>query len=149
MKFWREWSTPWRALMLLSLCVNVILFTYVSVQWLRPGGFMPGAGAGVPLRMIERVAERLPAEDAEILWGIYHGKEAELQPLQSEYRLALMKAMKTAAQANLDKAELEAAVKDARDKRVKIGDLVVATFVEMLERISPKGRRQLVGGYFR
>ncbi|HXH43044.1 MAG TPA: periplasmic heavy metal sensor [Bradyrhizobium sp.] len=147
MKFWREWSTPWRALMLLSLCVNVILFTYVSVQWLRPGSFMPGAG--VPLRMIERVAERLPAEDAEILWDIYRGKEAELQPLQSEYRLALMKAMKTAAQANLDKAELEAAVKDARDKRVKIGDLVVATFVEMLERISPKGRRQLVGGYFR
>lgn len=149
MKFWREWSTPWRALMLLSLCVNVILFTYVSVQWLRPGGFMPGAGVDVPLRMIERVAERLPAEDAAILWNIYRGKEAELRPLQSEYRLALMKAMKTAAQANLDKAELEAAVKDARDKRVKIGDLVVATFVEMLERISPKGRRQLVGGYFR
>lgn len=149
MKFWREWSTPWRALMLLSLCVNVILFTYVAAQWLRPGGFMPGAGVDVPLRMIERVAERLPAEDAEILWNIYRGKEAELRPLQSEYRLALMKAMKTAAQANLDKAELEAAVKDARDKRVKIGDLVVATFVEMLERISPKGRRQLVGGYFR
>lgn len=147
MKFWREWFTPWRALMLLSLCVNVILFTYVSVQWLLPGGFRPGAG--VPIRMIERVAERLPAEDAEILWSIYRGKEAELLPLQSEYRLALIKAMKTAAQTNLDKAELEAAVKEARDKRVKIGDLVVATFVEMLERISPKGRRQLVGGYFR
>ncbi|UWU84421.1 periplasmic heavy metal sensor [Bradyrhizobium yuanmingense] len=147
MKFWREWSTPWRALMLLSLCVNVVLFTYVSAQWLLPGGFRPGAV--VPLRMIERVAERLPAEDAEILWSIYRGKEAELAPLQAEYRLALMKAMKTAAQTNLDKAELEAAVKDARDKRVKIGDLVVATFVEMLERISAKGRRQLVGGYFR
>ncbi|KRQ02712.1 hypothetical protein AOQ72_06420 [Bradyrhizobium yuanmingense] len=147
MKFRREWSIPWRALMLLSLCVNVVLFTYVSVQWLRPGGFR--AGAGVPLRMIERVAERLPAEDAEILWSIYRGKEAELAPLQAEYRLALMKAMKTAAQTNLDKAELEAAVKDARDKRVKIGDLLVSTFVEMLERISAKGRRQLVGGYFR
>ncbi|MCA1515010.1 putative membrane protein [Bradyrhizobium yuanmingense] len=147
MKFWREWSTPWRALMLLSLCVNVVLFTYVSAQWLLPGGFRPGAV--VPLRMIERVAERLPAEDAEILWSIYRGKEAELAPLQAEYRLALMKAMKTAAQTNLDKAELEAAVKDARDKRLKIGDLVVATFVEMLERISAKGRRQLVGGYFR
>ncbi len=147
MKFWREWSTPWRALMLLSLCVNVVLFTYVSVQWLRPGGFLPGAGG--PLRMIESVAERLPKEDADILWSIYRGKEAELVPLQTEYRQALMKAMKTAAQTNLDKAELQAAVKDARDKRLKIGDLVVATFVEMLERISPKGRRQLVGGYFR
>lgn len=99
--------------------------------------------------MIESVAERLPKEDAEILWSIYRGKEAELLPLQTEYRQALMKAMKTAAQTNLDKAELQAAVKDARDKRLKIGDLVVATFVEMLERISPKGRRQLVGGYFR
>lgn len=147
MKFWRESSSQLRALMLLSLCFNVILFTYVSVQWLVPGGFRPGAG--VPLRMMERVAERLPKEDAEILWSIYHGKEAELLPLQSEYRQALMKAMKTAGQTNLDKAELEAAVKDARDKRVKIGDVVIATFVEMLDRISPKGRRQLVGGYFR
>ncbi|TCU70295.1 putative membrane protein [Bradyrhizobium sp. R2.2-H] len=146
MKFWRESSTL-RALVLVSLCLNVILFTYVSVQWLRPGGLVPGEG--LPLRMIERVAERLPKEDAEVLWSIYQGKEAELLPLQTEYRHALVKAMKAAAQTNLDKAELEAAVKDARDKRVKIGDVVVATFVEMLERISPKGRRQLVGGYFR
>lgn len=147
MKFWRETSNPLRALVLVSLCINVVLFTYVSVQWLRPGSFLPGVG--LPLRMIERVAERLPAEDAEILWSIYRAKEAELAPLQAEYRLALVKAMKTAAQTNLDKVELEAAVKDARDKRVKIGDVVVATFVEMLERISAKGRRQLVGGYFR
>lgn len=147
MKFWRESSTPLRALVLLSLCVNVILFTYVSVQWLQPGGF--GLGAGVPLRMIERVAERLPKDDADILWSIYQGKQAELLPLQTEYRQALIKAMKTAAQTDMNKVELEAAVKDARDKRLKIGDLVIATFVETLERISPKGRRQLVGGYFR
>jgi len=147
MKFWRESSPPLRALVLLSLCVNVILFTYVSVQWLQPSGFR--LGAGVPLRMIERVAERLPKDDADILWSIYQGKEAELMPLQTEYRQALIKAMKTAAQTDLNKAELEAAVRDARDKRLKIGDLVIATFVEMLERISPKGRRQLVGGYFR
>ena len=147
MKFWRESSSGLRALMLLSLCANVVLFTYVTVQWLAPGGLVPGAG--LPLRMIERVADRLPKDDAEILWTIYHGKEAELLPLQTEYRHALIKAMNAAAQTNLDKAELQAAVADARDKRLKIGDVVVATFVEMLERISPKGRRQLVGGYFR
>ena len=147
MKFWRESSPSLRALVLLSLCVNVILFTYVSVQWLQPSGLR--LGAGVPLRMIERVAERLPKDDADILWSIYQGKEAELMPLQTEYRQALIKAMKTAAQTDLNKAELEAAVRDARDKRLKIGDLVIATFVQMLERISPKGRRQLVGGYFR
>jgi hypothetical protein len=32
---------------------------------------------------------------------------------------------------------------------VKIGDAVIDTFIEMLEQISPKGRRQLVGGFLR
>jgi uncharacterized membrane protein len=147
MKLWREPSSVFRTVMMLSLCINVALLTYVAVQLWAPGGSWPGAG--MPLRMIERVAERLPKEDAELLWSIYRSKEAELMPLQADYRRALMKAMETAGQPELDKKALEAAVKDARDKRVKIGDAVIATFTEMLERISVRGRRQLVGIYFR
>ena len=138
-------TTRW--LLLASLCCNVVLATYVSVQWLRPG-WNP-AGAGVPLRMIERVAERLPKDDAETLWRIYRGKEAEIAPLQAEYTRALLKTMQLVAQPELDPAALRLAVKDARDKRLKIGDAVIETFVGMLERISPKGRRQLVGGFLR
>ena len=136
-----------RWLLLASLCCNVVLATYVSVQWFRPG-WTP-AGAGVPLRMIERVAERLPKDDADTLWRIYRGKEAELQPMQADYTRALLKTMELVAQPELDREALRLAVKDARDKRLKIGDVVVGTFVEMLEQISPKGRRQLVGGFLR
>jgi uncharacterized membrane protein len=136
-----------RWLLLASLCCNVVLATYVSVQWFRPG-WTP-AGAGVPLRMIERVAERLPKDDADTLWRIYRGKEAELQPIQADYTRALLKTMELVAQPELDREALRLAVKDARDKRLKIGDVVVGTFVEMLEQISPKGRRQLVGGFLR
>ena len=136
-----------RWLLLASLCCNVILATYVSVQWLRPG-WTPAAG-GMPPRMIERVAERLPKDDADILWRIYHGKEAELQPMQVEYTRALLKTMQLVAQPELNKDALRLAVKDARDKRLKVGDIVIETFVEMLEQISPKGRRQLVGGFLR
>jgi len=83
-------------------------------------------------------------------WKFFSGLKAEQAAGMGVQNFdALVKAMKTAAQTDLDKAELDAAVKDARDKRLKIGDLVIATFVETLERISPKGRRQLVGGYFR
>ena len=57
--------------------------------------------------------------------------------------------MQLVAQPELDKDALRLAVKDARDKRLKIGDVVIETFVEMLEQISPKGRRQLVGGFLR
>lgn len=136
-----------RWLLLASLCCNVVLATYVSVQWLRPG-WTP-AGAGVPSRMIERVAERLPREDADILRRIYRGKEAELHPIQAEYTHALLRTMRLVAQPELDKNALRLAVRDARDKRLKIGDVVIDTFVEALEQISTKGRRQLVGGFLR
>jgi uncharacterized membrane protein len=136
-----------RWLLLASLCVNVALATYVSVQWFRPG--WPPALAAVPQRMMERVAARLPQEDADILWRIYRSKEPEIQPLQAEYTRALLKTIRITRQPELDKDGLRAAVKEARDKRMKIGDAVIDTFVEMLEQISAKGRRQLVGGFLR
>jgi len=147
MKLWPTSLSVTRGVLLASLCCNVVLVTYVSVQWLRPG-WTPTA-AGMPPRMIERVAERLPREDADILWRIYRGKEAELQPIQAEYTQALLRTMRLVAQPELDKDALRMAVKDARDKRLKIGDVMIETFVEALERISTKGRRQLVGGFLR
>jgi uncharacterized membrane protein len=146
-KLWPMSISVTRWLLLTSLCCNVVLATYVSVQWLRPG-WTP-AGAGVPFRMIERVAERLPKEDADILWRIYRSKEADLQPMQAQYTRSLLKTMQLVAQPELDKDALRSTVKDARDKRLKIGDIVVETFVEALEQTSPKGRRQLVGGFLR
>ncbi len=147
MTFWRNSGPAMRWLVLASLCLNAVLITYVSVQWLDSSPRFP-PGMAVPQRMMERVAGRLPKEDAEMLWSIYRGREAEIASLQTEYRRSLIKAMQVAGQTNLDKDALDAAVKQARDDRIKIGDAVIATFKEMLERISTKGRRQLVGGYF-
>lgn len=138
-------STRW--LLLGSLCLNIMLATYVSLQWFeRP--WSP-AGAGIPLRMVERVADRLPKDDAEILWRVYREKEPEMQPLQADYVRALLKAMRLIGQTELNKQALHDAVIDARDKRIKIGDIMIETFVDALDRISPKGRRQLIGGFLR
>jgi len=139
--------TPARLLLLTSLCLNVALGAYVGVQWAQPQ-WTP-SNAGMPLRLIDRVASRLPPDDAEILRRNYDARRAAIQPLQDDYTAALMKTLKLTAQPELDKPALRAAIKDARDKRVKIGDAVIDTFVETLEQISTKGRRQLVGGLFR
>ena len=98
MKLWPFSQRGARWFLLASLCVNIALATYVSVQWLRPG-WTP-AGAGMPLRMIERVAERLPKDDADILWRIYRGKEAEVLPMQAEYTRSLLKTMLTTDKAS-------------------------------------------------
>ncbi|KPF95303.1 hypothetical protein IP86_19580 [Rhodopseudomonas sp. AAP120] len=139
--------TGGRLLLLASLCLNVALGAYVGAQWLQPEWALKNAGT--PVRLIERVATRLPAEDAEILRRNFQARQPELQPLQEAYVAALMKTLRLTGQTELDKPALQAAIKDAREKRIKIGDQVIDTFVDTLAQISTKGRRQLVGGMFR
>lgn len=136
--------TGGRLLLLASLCLNVALGAYVGVQWSQPE-WKP-VSVGVPLRMMERVASRLPQADADILRRNFEARQVELRPLQQDYVAALLKTLRLIGQADLDKPALHAAIKDARDKRVRIGDAVIETFVETLEQVSTDGRRQLVRG---
>ncbi len=145
MTFWSSLSRPARWLLLASLCINVALVSYVSIQWLRPP--VLGAGLITPARLVERVAARLPQEDAEVLRGIYRAKEPELMPLQAEYVRALARTVRIVGQPNLDPAALRAAAKESRDRREAIGDRVIDIFLESLERISPEGRRRLVSRF--
>lgn len=145
MTFWPSPPNRLRWALLASLCVNLALATYVSMQWFQPA-WTP-ASAGMPLRMVERIAARLPKEDADILWRIYREKQPDMLPLQADYLRAMRKTLQLTGQPELDKAALRAAILDARDKRIKIGDAVIDTFIDTLEQISPKGRRQLVGGF--
>jgi uncharacterized membrane protein len=147
MKFWPSPPNRLRWALLASLCLNLALATYVSAQWFQPA-WSP-ANAGMPLRMVERIASRLPKEDADILWRIYRDKQPDVLPLQAEYIRALRETMQLTGQTDLDRPALRAAIRAARDKRIKIGDAVIDTFIDMLEQISPKGRRQLVGGFLR
>lgn len=147
MKFWPSPPNRLRWALLASLCFNLVLATYVAAQWFQPA-WTP-VNAGMPMRMVERIAARLPPEDADILWRIYRDKEPDILPLQAEYTQALLKTLRLTGQTELDRPALRAAIKDARDKRLKIGDAVIDTFIDMLEQISPKGRRQLVGGFLR
>lgn len=139
--------TAGRLLLLASLCLNVGFGAYVGAQWLEPPSLPQPSG--VPIRLIERVAARLPQADADILWRNYRAKEGTMRPLQRDYIAALMATLKLASQPELDKPALRAAVENARDKRIKVGDVVIDTFVETLEQISPEGRRRLAGGLFR
>ncbi|WP_022723184.1 periplasmic heavy metal sensor [Rhodopseudomonas sp. B29] len=141
--------TGGRLLLLASLCLNVALGAYIGAQWAQAEWAPKTVATTMPMRLIERVAQRLPPADADILHRIAEAKRPQMQPLQQDYTAALMKTLRLAGQPELDKPALRAAIQDARDKRVKIGDAVIETFVETLEHISAKGRRQLVGDFFR
>ncbi|MFZ5693174.1 MAG: periplasmic heavy metal sensor [Pseudomonadota bacterium] len=143
MKAWLS-GHRWRdSLLLVSLCANAVFTGYLVSIWIRPD--RPLETLTVP-RVIERVASRLPQPDADILWRVYQSKQSEFAAARSDYFAALVKPVRLLSEDKLDPPALRKAVKESRDKRVKIGDLALETFLEAVEQMSPESRRKLVGG---
>lgn len=133
-----------KVMLLTSLCLNVAMGTFIATRWVETDRELVNASA--PPRLIERATQRLPKADADILRGVYRTKEAEFAALQRQYWRALLAAGRVLAQPELDPATFRAAVEDARNKRVEIGDLAIETFIEGLPQMSPEGRRALISG---
>lgn len=132
---WRGW------LLLASLCVNVLLVAFVGTQWYkRATSSMLGVG---PSRSIEHLARRLPEADREVLRRVSRGKEAALTTAQDEYVRSLRSAVQRLSEPNLDRDAWRAAVMDAREKRMRVGDVFLDIFVEAIPDMSSEGRAKL------
>ncbi|MFD2184520.1 periplasmic heavy metal sensor [Rhodoplanes azumiensis] len=130
--------------LLASLCLNVGLGSYVATQWLAPRPLIATA-AGAPMRLIDSIADRLPEEDATRLRRIYDLRKPAVVAAQADYEQALRRAILKLADPRLDAASFRAAVMEARDKRVAIGDIVIDAVVEAAVEIPPQTRADLVG----
>lgn len=130
--------------LLASLCLNVVLGSYVATQWLAPRPLIATA-AGAPMRLVDAIADRLPDEDATRLRRIYDVRRPAVAAAQADYEQALRRAILKLADPRLDAASFRAAVMEARDKRVAIGDIVIEAVVEAAVEIPPETRAALVG----
>lgn len=129
--------------LLASICLNGILGGYLVttvVERLKP----PAVVAG-PQRLMEMVAARLPKEDAEILWRAFRQRQDDFRSSQKAYQTTLAAAAQILAQPSPGTDELRAAIREARDTRVAVGDLAIAVFVDALPQMSMAGRQKLVG----
>jgi uncharacterized membrane protein len=142
MRKWISLGSPQSILLLVSICLNVAMGSYIAKQWLAV--WSPPLVLASPPRLIQFMANRLPAGDAEIFWRVYRTKEQALRESQSDYEQALRGAVRLLVQPDLDGPALRGAVMDARDKRIKIGDIIVDTFLDVVPQLSPQGRRDLV-----
>jgi uncharacterized membrane protein len=143
MREWIRLGSPRAVLLLVSLCLNVLMGSYIGLQWFDAWS-RPVAMAAPP-RVIQFIAKRLPTDDAEKLWTVYRAKEPALRISQADYEQALRGAVRLLGQPELDGPALRSAVLDARDKRIKIGDVVIETFLDAVPQLSPQGRLDLVG----
>ena len=142
-RLWSQVGGVRGTLLLASLCLNVLLVTYIGTQWYRTARQILATAA--PPYLIEFLASRLPRADADILWRVYRSKEQALAAAQADYRQSLSTARQLLSQPELDAAAFRAAVQEARDKRVKVGDVAIETFLEAMPQMSAEGRRGLAG----
>ena len=144
MRKWTRLGSPQTILLLVSLCLNVLMGSYIAKQWFE--FWSPPITRASPPRLIQLIARRLPAEDAEKLWAVYRAKEPALRISQADYEQALRAAVRLLAQPDLDFSALRRAVMESRDKRIKIGDVVIEIFLDTVPQLSQQGRRDLAGG---
>lgn len=140
---WIALRSPWALALLASLCLNVLMGSYIAKQWVEASA--PLIAATAPPRLIRFVADQLPSADAATLWRVYGVKEQALRDAQADYEKSLRHAAGIIAQPDLDAVALRSAVTEAREKRVKVGDIVTEMFLEAVPQLSPQGRQDLVG----
>jgi uncharacterized membrane protein len=129
-------------LLLASLCLNVLLGAFIATRWLD--GVRAPMLAASPPQLMEMLARRLPSADAQILRRAFRQRQAEFAAGQADYLRALGTTAELVARPQLDTDALRKAVSEARDKRMKVGDLAVEVLLEALPQMSLEGRRGLL-----
>jgi len=130
------------AVLIASLALNAALGGYLGVNaWRR---FQISKEIGTPPGFLRLVRWRLPAADKAILDAEVDKKGQEFAGAQFDAQRAMRVAIASLRRSDFNEADFRAAVKDARDKRLRVSDLSLEVFVDAMAKISPEGRTALV-----
>jgi uncharacterized membrane protein len=145
-----ESASPWRTArrrltaptfaLLLSVCLNIGLASYIAVQALRGESHEHFA----PEAMIAQFAAHLPSRDADILWRVYRAHKPQIEAAAATAQRAHVPILSALSQDNVDTDGLRAGFREAQESHERVHGLLVDTVVEALEQISPEGRRELI-----
>jgi uncharacterized membrane protein len=133
-----------RIALFVSLALNVALASAIGVHLYR--GYN-GAEAARPQNFgIERMARRLPAEDAEVLRRIYAARADEIKASQTELRDA-RRGVRQALETEPFSAEaMNAAVSKMDSERTELMKTLQGVFISAASEMSAEGRVKLAQG---
>jgi uncharacterized membrane protein len=142
MTFFKSGRRLGTAVLIASLALNAALGGYLAVHaWRR---FEIAAANATPRGFLRFVRWRLPAPDRAVLDETVKKQEAEFASAQADFQKAMRAAVASLRRPDFNDAEFRAAVKEARDKRLRLADLGLDVFMDTVARISPEGRIALV-----
>jgi uncharacterized membrane protein len=130
------------AVLIVSLALNAALVGFLGVNaWRRHE--IAAAGA-TPPGFLRLVRWRLPGADKPVLDEAVKRKESELAAAQADAQKAMRAAIASLRRPDFNEAEFRAAVKEARDQRLRLSDLNLDVFLDAVAHISPEGRTAIV-----
>lgn len=126
-----------------SLALNGLLAGFIAVKTYRLREHV--VEGPVPPRLLVMMKRRLPPSDQAIMDEILKARQPQFVAAQAEFEKSLGAAVEQLTRPSFDETAFRAAVMDARDKRLRSGDLGIEAFLDTVDKISPEGRRDLAG----
>ena len=136
----RAISRPLRIALL--ACVAVVLFLggFVAGHFLAD---RHGPGRPTPDALVERLTHHLSAADADLVRQAFHADEAKIGALMTAMQQSQREVRAKLAAQPFDKAALETALNEARDKREAVVEAVQAIILKVAGDLTPEGRSKL------
>lgn len=130
--------------LIISLAVNVAFIGCAIAMVLHHHlGPPPPPAGGKAERFISRLAETLPAPDAEKMRSALESKQPDLKRDETEMRAARERADELLRADPFDAAAFAAAIEDFRTARRKYETVLQESFQTGVATISPEARRKL------
>jgi uncharacterized membrane protein len=140
-----ELGRPWRSVLVVSLAVNLLLAGVIGAWLARPMFRGPPPRPEIA-RVIERVSNRLPENDAVVLRRAYESHRAELAQQIARVRDARAAVRRALLAEPLDPDALSAAMAEVHAAREEVEDVMQAVMRDAAVSMSPEGRRTLASG---
>lgn len=128
--------------LVLSLALNLFLAAALAAPHVLP----PPPGRDREARIVERIVERLPAEDRPVFRDAHARHADKLKSEFQAWRQARADARAALAAEPLDAAALERALAESRRASEAIQATMHAVTLEAAPKMSPEGRRGLLPG---
>ncbi|MDB5975957.1 MAG: hypothetical protein JWR07_2717 [Nevskia sp.] len=130
-----------RTVLIASLCLNLLLAGAAGALIMRWRLHPDQEVSRLALRQVTRELDR---DDARIVRRAFIGQREQLQQDYTGYRRSLKAILVALQETPRNEDKLQAAIREARSKRIALSDLSFDTLLGSVQNISPAGRDALL-----
>lgn len=141
-------KTWFKALVLLSFALNLLIIGFVSTAWIRHGGMHRGHPFAIERSLMHFARKELPRERKRALRQIWRKERTTFRPLFKDLRLSRRNVGEALERTPYDRDAVRAALNGFVSKRNAAQEKMQDVFLRMIETLSDE-EKQAFGSYLK